>query len=99
MRGGVTVELREGKGTEFQYPLYSCYCILTQIHLTPSTQHLHPTKHFPIELFEPLISQGLDAGQPLSIPYKIPLLFHLFPTEILISIKPPEIYRQAYVYS
>jgi len=56
-------------------------------------------KHFPIELFEPLISQGLDAGQPLSIPDKIPLLFHLFPTEILISIKPPEIYRQAYVYS
>jgi len=35
----------------------------------------------------------------LSSPRQIPQLSPVFPTEVLISIKPPETHRQAYVYS
>ena len=41
----------------------------------------------------------LAAWWPLSSPRQIPWLFPVFPTETLMFIKPPEIYRQTYVYS
>ena len=37
-------------------------------------------------------------GWPLSSSDQIPSLLQVFLTEALIFIKPPEVYRQAYVY-
>jgi len=45
------------------------------------------------------ICTALIRGWPLSSHRQSPRLFQVFPTETLIFIKPPEVYRQAYMYS
>ena len=49
--------------------------------------------YFITELFNLLL-----AGWPFPSPHQISRLFYVFLTEALIFIKPPQIYKQAYVY-
>ena len=39
------------------------------------------------------------SGRSLSSPCQIPRLLPVFPTDALLFIKPPEVYRQDYMYS